>query len=290
MRMKPEHIMGRRRSTLRVETLLTLLAGVSVLAGCDETHVDQGSAQLAVGEEDEEMLEALESVRTVAELLDLVPIESLPAELLDMDGDAPMLVVLDDAELEDLDGPERFAAELEPQQIGEFACATASIANPANGQAVAMDGFEGVFSATSPNASYSPAGCPKQFITEVTQTSGRDFDIMWDWHGVGLGTAYQCENARAKVSVYGRYLTMTSPFHFEFRWRKLRTSKFHGEFSDDLLSICSFAIDGFSLPLQSFENSSYSTIRTAVQATWGPGDWDVRQRVEGGIRYYPAPS
>ncbi len=85
------------------------------------------------------------------------------------------------------------------QALGEAACATVAITSTNGAILSAPDS-----AANSPDDQYNPAGCPKQFVVEVTGLSGTEFVTTGpSWGDEPLpSTAAECANARSIVSWY----------------------------------------------------------------------------------------
>ncbi len=199
--------------------------------------------------------------------------EMVGMEMIDIDGDG---VLGEFDELVALD---------EPQAIGELACATASIANSTHGGSTSMSPTPNcginTDSRTSPNTSYNPAGCPHQYITEVTGTSQRPLSFFWNWQGATLN-ANTCALAHANLSAYGAYLT----WPLGVAWAKLGTTSVHGQWiNTPWFGYCSWQYDAGSGPIPSLGSHFFFKVRTAVQAT----GFIFKQQVEGGISHGPGP-
>lgn len=313
------------RSTSKA--LALLLIGTSCLAGCDaeDESVEGDDPTLSDQELDETLedepieLEAalLDAIAAAPELLDedvealfandqptlrdvisLVDIELLPADLTLEDLDLPIVLELSEPPAEDQgnNAAGDFAVETDPQFSGEQACATTNISNPDNGATVWMspppacsydtDG------ATSPNTSYGPTGCPHQFVTEVRGTSGRPLSFYSAWRGISLNETY-CELSSMGLSAYGGrwqvgYIGGT--MIFSLQWTKIGTTRQYGEWSSGgWFPQCSWQYDTGYGPLPTLSSGhNYSRVRTAAQG-FVFALFPFKQRVEAGVSHGSGP-
>ncbi|MFO0603134.1 MAG: hypothetical protein U0324_08165 [Polyangiales bacterium] len=124
------------------------------------------------------------------------------------------------------------------EALGEAACGTVSgypyAGASANGatQLIGANPFcsTAVTAATSPNASYTNAGCTNQFVSEVRGTSGRALTASVSWAGPALTTQGACESSVMGVALYGRNLlggwSKVGQTHLAGRWIPASTGGF----------------------------------------------------------------
>lgn len=263
----------------------------------DEDLSDEEIDELVAEEADEveaDEAEADEAVRvteTVADVLAQLP-EALRAEVSPEELDGPVRIaplkaavdvdgngVLDD-------GMDAFTTVSDPVEIYEIACATQALTDPIDGASVAMTAapncgfaYDG---STSPNTAYDTAGCPHQYVTEVTGTSGEPLSFYWEWHGAVLDETL-CETAHASLSTYGAYITL---WPFSVNWVKLGTTSVHGVWYDTpWFDYCGWEYDPGKGAIPSLGNHIYFKVRTATQAT----GFIFKQPVEGGITHGSGP-
>lgn len=294
-----------------------LVAAALGLAGCDAPEHQGSNRALELEDEDltDEELEELEELdalvaeeadedledadadaepasvtETVAGVLALLP-AVFQAELSGEDPERPievtaltMAVDVDGNGV--LDGFDDFTTVSDPVAIGEMACATQALTDPTDGAIVAMApapscgyGYDG---STSPNASYDTAGCPHQYVTEVTGTYGEPLSFYWDWHGAPLDETL-CGLAHASLTAYGAHLSLNP---LGLQWVKLGSTSVHGVWYDGgLFDYCGWEYDAGKGPLPSLGNHNYLKVRTAAQAT----GFIFKQPVEGGVWHGTGP-
>ncbi|MBV1857127.1 MAG: hypothetical protein KUG77_01860 [Nannocystaceae bacterium] len=315
------------KNTLHPTTkaLAALLLGASSLIGCDVEDEGPGAydeeAALDLEDEGEDVLvindavlgaiagapaladedvEALfaENEPTLRDVISLVDLELLPPELTLEDLDSPVILDVAEPPTEALpnESIDDFSAELEPQFLGEQACATTSISNATNGATVAMStppncGYA-TDGATSPNTSYNPSGCPNQFITHVNGTYGNAFSFYSNWHGTSLDETY-CELSSKALSAYGGRWTIqlvNGSWYFSLTWTKLGTTVEHGQWSSSgWFPGCYWQYDNGYGPIPSLSSGHfYNRVRTATQGVV-LAIFPFKQRVEGGIHHGPGP-
>jgi len=317
------------KNTLHPTTkaLAVLLLAAGTLTGCDVE--DDGleafdeEAELEFDEEDEadavlaiddavleaiaeappladEDVEALFADRepTVRDVISLVDVELLPPELTLEDLDSPVFLDLSEPPVEALPNEpiDEFTADLDPQFLGEQACATTSISNPNNGATVAMStppncGYAND-SATSPNTSYNPSGCPNQFITHVTGTYGKALQFYSNWQGIALNETY-CELSSKALSAYGaRWIVqfVNGSWYFSLSWTKIGTTLQHGQWSSGgWFPGCYWQYDSGYGPIPGLSSGHlYNRVRTATQGVVF-ALFPFKQRVEGGITHGTGP-
>lgn len=256
---------------------------------------------LAQDELDELLVQgiAVEDGLRLRDVIHLLPADAVPA---DADLDQPLVAdpqtdvfapeIEDDATAA-FDGPDGLAADIDPLAIGEPQCATTSIASATNGEQVAMspespqcgEHFNG---SVSPNASYNPAGCPNQYITEVTGTQNREFDFYWDWRGSALNSD-TCELAHVFVTAYGRYYSVSwngTYYVISIVWDKLGTEGRSGDWvSGPFFSLCTWDLDQGTAPLPHMNAAhGYNRIRLASQGVVF-AIWPIKQRIEAGVKH-----
>jgi hypothetical protein len=254
----------------------------------DEEEADEEEADEE--EADEVEAEAPSVSETVADVLALLPaafqVELSPEELgrpvevtalevaVDVDGNGV------------LDGMDDITTVSDPVAIGEMACATQALTDPTDGASVPMTpapncGFAWDGS-ISPNTLYDTAGCPHQYVTEVTGTSGEPLSFYWGWHGANLDASL-CGMAHASLTAYGAYFTL---FPFSVNWVKIGSTSVHGVWYDTpWFDYCGWEYDDGKGPVPSLGNHIYFKVRTATQAT----GFIFKQPVEGGIRHGTGP-
>jgi hypothetical protein len=303
---------------------LLLVAASTAIAGCDaedEAFYEEELAEMEAFEDDgledeaalddavlaaiadapelvDEDVEALfaDHEPTLREVIGLVDEDLLPAGLTLEDLDLPVVLGTSEPPGDAAELPEAFATEIEPQFIGEQACATTSIANLVNGATVPMTPAPNCSfqqdSATSPNTSYNPAGCPNQFITHVTGTYGKGLQFFSSWQGVSLNQT-NCGLARKTLSAYGGRWTVSfvnGMWQFSLQWTKLGTTIEHGEWSSGpWLSGCYWDYDNGYGPLPNLSNGhNYDRVRTAAQGLV-LALFPFKQRIESGIWHGSGP-
>jgi len=311
---------------LSTTKLLSLvLLGLSPLAGCDVE--DEGTSDLELAEEalDEDAIdevsfsidpEVLDAIAEAPELADdevealfasteptlrdvirLVDPDNLPADLTVEDLDAPVLLGITEPPVEDaIDPLDDFSAEVEPQLIGEQACATTSISNANNGGTIAMTqapncgyAWDGL---TSPNTSYNPSGCPNQYITHVSGTQGEPLSFYAQWHGTTLNETY-CELASMALSAYGgRWVVqnVNGTWYFTIQWTKFGTTLQHGSWTaSGWFQGCNWQYENGYGPLPTLASGHfYNRIRTAAQGVV-LAVFPFKQRVESGVFHGAGP-
>jgi hypothetical protein len=297
-------------------SLAAALVATGCLAGCDapsepgdralelddEDLTDEEIDELVAQEADEAVDEADEAqegqapaiTETVADVLAALPPAqraALHGELTADQLERPIeITALERAVDVDgngvLDGMDELTTAPDPVAIGEMACATQALTDPIDGASVAMTpapncgyAYDG---STSPNTSYDTAGCPHQYVTEVTGTSGEPLSFYWDWHGANLDQTL-CATAHASLTAYGAYFS----WPFSINWVKIGTTSVHGVWQNGgLFSYCGWAYDTGKGPIPSLgSNHGYFKVRTATQAT----GFIFKQQVEGGVVHGDGP-
>ncbi|MGH1346440.1 MAG: hypothetical protein ACRBN8_33045 [Nannocystales bacterium] len=307
--------------------LAALLFGTSCLVGCDVEDEGPGAfdedAELGLEHEaeaedalviDEAVLGAIagaptladedvetlfaESEPTLRDVISLVDVDLLPTDLTLEDLERPVILDMTEPPMEALpnESIDDFSAELEPQFIGEQACATTSISSANNGATVAMStppncGYA-ADGATSPNTSYNPAGCPNQFITHVSGTSGNALSFYSEWHGIALDETY-CELSSKALSAYGGQWTVqfiNGSWYFSLSWTKIGTTLQHGQWSSGgWFAGCNWQYEDNYGPIPSLpQGHLYNRVRTATQGVV-LALFPFKQRVGGGIRHGNGP-
>ena len=312
------------RATTKI--LALVLIGASSMAGCDaqddafddpellsdddglEDSFDEPSFQAdpalldaiaeapEIADEDVEALFA-DSEPTLRDVIRLVDVDALPVELTIEDLDQPVALALTEPPGDQAasDPADDFAAELEPQLIGEQACATASLSDPNDGESIAMSSAPNCGYAydtsTSPNTSYNPDGCPNQYITHISGTSGEALSFYSAWRGIELDETY-CELSSMALSAYGGKWVVQSfggTWFITVKWTKFPTALMYGNWvPSGWFQGCNWAYEsgGPVPPLPS--GHGYSRIRTAVQGVV-LAIFPFKQEVEGGIWHGPGP-
>ncbi len=314
-------------------TLAIVLVGASPLAGCttDAEDIDERELALAEdvldeptdGEAGEELAAAIaaapeladEDVEalfadgepTLRDVIRLVDPEHLPADLTIEDLDRPVTLELTEPVIEPLfDTIGDYTAEIEPQFLGEQACATTSIANPNNGATIPISPPPACGStfdaATSPTGTYNPVGCPKQFITEVTGVQLRPLSFRGQWAGVEL-TQANCDRGRLRYSAYGALWVIQNvggAWIVSLQWTKIAGPTYlfawwnpSGECQWD------YQFEGLGFPydpgahqgpLPSLDaGHSYTRVRVAAQAMLVGLLPPSVQRVSAGVRHFGGP-
>lgn len=249
-----------------------------------------------IADEDVESLFA-ESEPTLRDVIRLVDIDSLPPGLTVEDLDEPVFLELTDPPVDEpaIEPVGELTADIDPQLIGEAACATASISNPDNGASVAMTtapscGFAWDGS-TSPNTAYNPAGCPNQYITEVTGTQGEALSFYSAWQGIALDETY-CELSSMALSGYAAKwvaVKVGSFWYFTLQWTKIGTTLMHGQWFSGPFSGCYWQYESGYGPLPSLPSGHvYNRVRTATQGVV-LAVFPFKQPVEGGVRHGTGP-
>lgn len=204
----------------------------------------------------DELQAALLAAQTVGEVLAILPPDLVPDELWEQDpSDLIAIGPGDNGASHGLVGASELASGNGPMQIGEAACATAALGG---NHGAAVTPATGV--ATSPNHFYNPPGCPRQFITEVSPTSGQSFDIVAEFASPPT-TQATCSNKIVEVTSYGRRWTPFGPV-----WDTIQTTQlayvwvpwYHLPGKCVLMPQNGFQPD--------FSNTPYHRIRTAAQA------------------------
>lgn len=273
-------------------------------AGCADVD-DRDELELALDEEgspdalaDAEALDALledgitlEDGMTLGDVIHLLPPEALPHGLTAEDLELPVVTEKGPEPAFDAVGDLRI--DVAPVAIGEPACATTSIANPSHGAQIAMSPTPSpcgdvTNTSTSPNTSYGAAGCPNQYITEVTGTMGRPLSFYRDWWASGLNET-TCGLAHLYHSAFGRSMLAYwngSVWVISTSWTKLGTMGLHGEWHDgELFDICAWTLDEGSSYLPDLqENHLYNRLRIASQEVVF-AIWPVKRVVEAGVTH-----
>jgi hypothetical protein len=279
---------------------------VAVLAGGCEAPEDEFSDDPPLAEEaleDKELdafVSELEDGDVVA-LRDLLPMlspDALPDDLVleDLGPEAlDMPVIISSTGEYDASGhvgADAFATASDPSAIGEPACSTTSIADPADGAQVAMStaphcglAWDG---AISPDTSYDPVGCPHQYVTEVTGTYGRPLNFYWRWHGATLDQN-TCSLTHANLSAYGGFPYFNPATNtLAWSWASFGTMRVHGKWVavPGGIATCEWELDNGSARLPTLgRGHGYWTVRTAAQAT----GFIFKQPVESGVQHGQGP-
>lgn len=124
------------------------------------------------------------------------------------------------------------------QALGEAACGTVSgfpyAGSSVNGRSQLVGAMPfcstAVTAATSPNTSYTNAGCPSQFVSEVRGVTGRALDAHAAWAGAALSTQSVCESSVMGVALHARTSTgawvKVGQTHLVGRWYPASTGGF----------------------------------------------------------------
>lgn len=243
---------------------------------------------------------------TVRDVIRLFDLESLPAELTVEDLDRPIELRLTDppsdaVQGEQIEGDESglLTAAAAPLQLGEQACATASLADANDGTTIQMGPSPscGVTQdgSTSPTTNYDPRRCPDQYITQVSGTYGRSLEFYSDWHGIQLDETY-CELSSLATSAYGGTWVLENfngNWSATLEWTALGTTREHGSWQPPgpfpVISGCSWDYDNGYGPLPYLTSGhGYSRVRIATRGivlALVP----FKQRVEGGVSHGSGP-
>ena len=287
--------------------LAAALVAAGCLSGCDapddasDRALELEDADLSDEELDELVAAEAEEAEvgeadaaepeTVADVLAELP-EALQVELSPEELDRPVEVSAFTMAV-DVDGNgvidtmDDLATLSDPVAIGEITCATQALTDPVDGASVPMTNapncgfaFDG---STSPSTAYDTAGCPHQYVTEVTGTSGKPLSFYWEWHGANL-TESVCETAHASLTAYGAWFSFFPSF--SVNWTKIGSTSVHGVWYDGgLFDYCGWEYDAGKGPIPSLGNHIYFKVRTATQAT----GFIFKQPVEGGIQHGSGP-
>jgi hypothetical protein len=271
--------------------LPAFLAAMVLAAGCDAPEGESADvlADVLVSELNDGDLLALRDVLPLlapAGLPDDLALEDLGPEALDI----PVVVSsTGGVEGSVIPHADAFTTAIDPMATGELACATASIADPADGAQVAMSAtplcgfaFDG---SISPDTTYDPVGCPHQYITEVTGTEGRALSAYWGWYPVTLDQTI-CDASQRSISMYAAALIFSTRTRTVTEsWTKIGTATVHGQWMSGSSPYCDWVLDNNAPLLALGSGHFYWKVRTASVAT----SFGFKQVVEGGVAHGPGP-
>lgn len=177
-----------------------------------------------------------------------------------------------------IDGMDDLVPIDDPVEIGEMACAGQVFFDASDGGYASVQDGALYASSTAPNTSYGTAGCPGQYVVEVTNTLGHPLRIIRDWVRSSPENPSSCTDTSLDVTVYGAFQLFGYP-----AWARLAGTSMHAVWhAGPITSECFWVLDAGEEALPELDAShGFTKIRIALRATKSGS----KRRVTGGVHW-----
>ena len=167
---------------------------------------------------------------------------------------APLLLVavtLAMSGCSEISEPDGTLGEVQAAVGAEPGCATTSIASPSGGSFVASASGASV---SSPDDKYNTAGCPNQYVAEVTGFIAQCGSFFVDWDQPMPTNATDCASTRLQYHMYG----------YNGAWSGAVFNSYQAGLWNG--ASCTLGLNAPGYPNGSSNMTAYSKVRVAVEA------------------------